>query len=182
MPNYQESGLNIDLPDKKSFRISDCNTWEKKLKLHTLKEMDFGLWDEENQRIILMEVKDFTQLAHPKAKKAKKPDDFIETFVKKGTDMLILLGGIWINSSHGVNVKNELIATCIDFPHTLCKLKLIFVVKTNDPNAGVWLQLLNTKIRNELHGRALLFNLDPNADVLLLDHITAAKKGLPITV
>jgi hypothetical protein len=182
MPIYQESGMKIHLPDSESFRISDCTTWEKKLKLNTLKEMDFGFWDRNKQQIILIEVKDFTQLNHPKAKESKKPEDFIESFVKKGTDMLILLSGIWINSTHGTDMKQEILTTCPNFPNTLCKFKLIFVVKTNDPNAGIWLQPLGTKIRNKMHGRTLLFNLDPNTDLLLLDHITAAKNGLPITV
>ena len=180
MPNYSESGLIITFPSQDYFRVSDCNTWANKLNSFTLSEMDFGWWDSNKNELCFLEVKDFTQLAHPLAKKPKSPLSFIDTFVTKATDMLSLLAGVWINSTEGNNMISELLVTCPNFPRHLCKFKLLFVVKTNDPKAAIWIDLINIKIRNQLKGRVMLFGLNPADDVTLLDHQTAIRQGLPI--
>jgi len=156
MPIYSESGLTINLPNQDYFRVSDCPTWRKKLNTLSLKEMDFGWWDETTNQIYFLEVKDFTQLDHPKSKKPKKSQDFIKDFVTKATDTLFLLAGVWLSSSKGESMKNELFATCPNFPTSLSKIKLLFVVKTTDPSAGIWIADLNNEIRNQLRGRVIL--------------------------
>ena len=180
MPIYSESGLTINLPDQDYFRVSDCPTWRKKLNTLSLKEMDFGWWDATTNQIYFLEVKDFTQLNHPKATNHKTPQDFIKDFVIKATDTLFLLAGVWLSSSKGESMKNELLTTCPNFPTSLSKFKLIFVVKTTDPSAGISIADLNNEIRNQLRGRVILFDLKPD-DVILIDHQTAIRKGLPIT-
>ncbi|MEI6429380.1 MAG: hypothetical protein WCO45_13515 [Pseudanabaena sp. ELA607] len=180
MPIYSESGLTINLPNQDYFRVSDCPTWRKKLNTLSLKKMDFGWWDETTNQIYFLEVKDFTQLDHPKSKKPKKSQDFIKDFVTKATDTLFLLAGVWLSSSKGESMKNELFATCPNFPTSLSKIKLLFVVKTTDPSAGIWIADLNNEIRNQLRGRVILFDLNPD-DVILIDHQTAIRKGVPIS-
>ena len=180
MPIYSESGLTINLPNQDYFRVSDCLTWSRKLNTLSLKEMDFGWWDATANQIYFLEVKDFTQLNHPKAKKPKKPQDFIENFVTKATDTMFLMAGVWLSSGEGKSMKNEILTTCPNFPVRLSKFKLIFVVKTTDLNAHIWIADLNNAIRNHLRGRVILFNLNPD-DIILIDHQTAIRKGLPIS-
>ena len=180
MPIYLESGLTINLPNQDYFRVSDCPTWRKKLNTLSLKEMDFGWWDATTNQLYLLEVKDFTQLDHPKATKPKKPQDFIKDFVTKATDTLFLLAGVWLSSGKGESMKKELIVTCPNFPTAISKVKLIFVVKTTAPSAGIWIADLQNEIRNQLRGRVILFDLNPD-DVILIDAQTAIRKGIPIS-
>ena len=180
MPTYSESGLIINLPHQDYFRISDCNAWDKKLKSVSLSEMDFGWWDANTNELYFLEVKDFTQLAHPKAKKSKSPRSFIDKFVSKATDMLTLLAGIWLKTTEGENMTSNLLVNCPNFPLHFSKVKLFFVVKTNDPNIGIVLDAMNIEIRTQLQGRMMLLNLDPVNDISLLDHESAIRRGLPI--
>lgn len=180
MPIYSESGLTINLPNQDYFRVSDCQTWRKKLNSLSLKEMDFGWWDTTTNQIYFLEVKDFTQLNHPKSRKPKKLQDFIKDFVTKATDTLFLLAGVWLSSSKGKSMRDELLTTCPNFPTSLSKIKLIFVVKTTDLSPGIWIADLNNEIRNQLRGRVILFDLKPD-DVILIDHQTAIRRGLHIS-
>ena len=180
MPNKLESGLQITLPDTNYFIISNCTTWSKELGLFSLKEMDFGWWDRDKNKLYFLEVKDFTKLDHPKAKKPPDPMDFLNSFITKGTDMLILLAGIWLSSAKGQKITNDLLVTCPDFPRNFCKFQLFFVVKTSDPNAGIWLSAMKIVIQDKLKGRVMLFDLNPVDDVVLIAHQDAINLGLPI--
>ena len=180
MPNYSESGLTVILPAQDYFRISDCKTWIFSLKGNSLKEMDFGWWDLSTNELYFLELKDFTQLNHPKAKEPTTPESYINKFVTKATDMLILLAGIWLDSSKGNEMFQDLLTTCPNFPNSPRKIHLIFVVKTYDPSAAIWLPLINIEIRKQLKGRVMLFDMDPVDDVVLLDHQEAIQRGLPI--
>jgi hypothetical protein len=61
MTAYIESGLRINLPEGEHFRFPDCEIY-KQLSGKKLKEMDFGWWQKQQNRLWLIEIKDYAHL------------------------------------------------------------------------------------------------------------------------
>lgn len=148
---YDESGLRFSLPAE-HFRICDIPLYDQ-LKSFALKEMDF-CWLE-NNRILLVEVKDFRQ-ATPQTLKSFLPEKHLSpsrflAWVDKVTDAMLILQAIWLDSSQGGAFRSQV-------PPWAGKPKpLTFIIAICLPQSLVQHQLtLRDKIVNRLKGRMML--------------------------
>ncbi|AFY72059.1 hypothetical protein Pse7367_3836 (plasmid) [Thalassoporum mexicanum PCC 7367] len=173
MPDYQESGLNISLPNNQCFRFCDLNTY-KGLKGKQLKEVDFCWWDSSRNTFWLLEVKDYSHLTSIE----KLPDHLLENLTNKITDSLLILGAAWSGTNKGQNILHELPSTFRIFPMTPHKMKIVCILKLTEHHKKVYLKPLKDNLNNRLAGRVALFDLQR---VTLIDHGTASTMGLPIT-
>ncbi|MDB9528948.1 hypothetical protein PN498_23345 [Oscillatoria sp. CS-180] len=176
MAVYQESGLEVDLPDHQIFRFCDCTAY-RRLSSYSLKEMDFGWWDNQASTLWLMELKDYSRLAL----EDKLPNNLFGNFVDKATDSLMMLAAVWSNSEHGQALGRCLPTPCTSFPQQPHEIKLVFVLKLESQQLLTQLSALSVRLRNRLRGRIALFNMSMT-DLILLDHMTAIRAGLPIKI
>lgn len=174
MPNYQESGIIIDLPEGESFRFQD-NAAYQKLKGKNLAEMDFAWWDNSKQILWLLDVKDYSQLTPPE----RLPDYLLDKLINKVTDSLMILSSVWSNSKQGQQIKTDLPVSCQTFPSEPRRLKIVFVLKIQNPTLKVDLPPLKTRLVSRLQGRLALFDLN---NITLVDHEIAVKMGLPLRI
>lgn len=172
MPIYEESGLQITLPDGECFRFQECQSY-KSLSGNNLSEMDFGWWDSSKDTLWLLELKDYSHLTPPQ----RLPDYLLEKLTNKVTDSLMILSSVWSGSLQGKQILADLPASLQVFPIYPKKLKIVFVFKITDTNIKIQLSPLKTRLKERLRGRLLLFDIK---NVTLVDHETAMKMGLAI--
>ncbi|MEQ8969819.1 MAG: hypothetical protein RIE73_05425 [Coleofasciculus sp. C1-SOL-03] len=126
MSIYQESGLQITLPDTERFRFQDCSGY-KTLNGKNLSEMDFGWWDSTKNSLWLLDVKDYSHLTPTE----RLPDYLLENLVNKATDSLLILSAVWFGSVKGQEICSELPLSCRTFPSKPKKLKISSRTKEN---------------------------------------------------
>jgi hypothetical protein len=173
MPTYQESGLQVHLPDEDSFRFEDCAAY-RRLSGWSLKEMDFGWWDGDRQIFWLMELKDYSRLSP----RERLPEPLFDNLLNKATDSLLMLSSVWLQTEQGATLRRCLPDTCHRLPP---RLKLVFVIKLHQLPIIADLGPLGVRLKTRLRGRVALFDLDVR-DVAIADHQTAIKLGLPLSV
>ncbi len=106
MPIYEESGLQITLPDGECFRFQECPSY-KSLSGNNLSEMDFGWWDSSKDTLWLLELKDYSHLTPPQ----RLPDYLLEKLTNKVTDSLMILSSVWSGSLQGKQILADLPAS-----------------------------------------------------------------------
>ena len=170
MPPFEESGLRVTLPEVGSFRFSACATYHR-LSGRQVTEMDVGWWDEARQAIYLLEIKDYSR------HEAKK--DLRSNLIAKGRDCLVMLHASWRDVSDvGRALLRELPERC----RTPQRLRLFFVLKDGDAgHAKELIPAIKDDLENHIKAYAELLGMG-RLDVVLLDHVKAIEKGLPITV
>lgn len=174
MVTYRESGLEVTLPDAEGFRFCDCPAY-RDLSRFSLKEMDFGWWDNSKDTLWLLELKDYSRLTEPE----RLPVKLFDNLTGKATDSLMMLSSVWFGSSQGTEIGRSLPPSCRIFPAYPKTLKIIFVLKLPRHPMATELSALTVRLRNRLQGRVALFDM-AMTDVVLVDHKTAMKVGLPI--
>lgn len=173
MITYRESDLDVTLPTGDSFRFSDCSAY-RSLSGAGLKEMDFGWWESSSSTLWLMELKDYSRLSPAE----QLPADLFDGFMNKATDSLLMLASVWFNSAKGAEICHCLPLSCQSFPSRPQKIKLVFLLNVDSYRIPE-LEALRDRIKNRLKGRVALFDLTVN-NIILLDHRTAMRNGLPI--
>jgi hypothetical protein len=96
MTTYYESGLRLNLPKGEHFRFQDCEVY-KLLCGQKLKEMDFGWWQKEQNRLWLIEIKDYAHLSIEE----RLPNHLLDNLVDKATDSLLMLASCWAKTGKG---------------------------------------------------------------------------------
>lgn len=163
------------MPDGESFRLQDNPAYQK-LKGKYLAEMDFAWWDTSQQILWLLDVKDYSQLTPSE----RLPDYLLDKLINKVTDSLMILSSVWINSEQGQQIKIGLPTSCQTFPLKPRRLKIVFVLKIQNPTLKADLSPLKTRLVDRLKGRLALFDL---SNITLVDHEIAVKiKGLPLRI
>ena len=173
MSIYEESGLHITVP-RDSFRIQDLSSYKELCGKH-LKEMDFCWLDNDNGNLYLMEVKDYSNLYG----KEGLPYYLLDELKEKTIDSLLLLFSVWLESRKGREIANEIPDTIRKFKISQHNLKIIHIIKIERDKKDI-IQALHTlkyRLNQLLSGRLALFNI---RSVILIDHNTAADRGLPI--
>ena len=168
---YQESGLRVSLPDEGCFRIADCRTYQE-LSGKQLKEMDFGWWDKDNSKIILLELKG-KEIWDGWTPGQSASARLIENLVAKATDMLLILSAVWLKTEIGSELSLELPGSVAG---GLQAIKFVFLVDTPATQIPL-LSNLKDKLNQILAGRMQLFGIR-HATLVHLDN--AIKMGLPI--
>jgi hypothetical protein len=167
MPDYNESGLRISLPDGHGFRFQDMPAY-KGLSGQNLKEMDFGWWDSERGIVWLLEVKDYSDSSIG----ASLPVDHLLAGLRdKATDALLILAAAWLGTDKGHDFSRSLPSSCRRLTGNLPRLKIVFVLKVGRRRISSDLPPLKDKLNQVLKGRVALFDVP---SVILTDHNTAA--------
>ncbi len=174
MSVYQESGLQIILPEGDSFRFQDCPSY-RTLSGQSLCEMDFCWWDTGENSLWLLEVKDYSRLTPQQ----RLPDELLDKLINKATDSLLILASVWFGSLKGQQICGDLPLSCRSFPERPKNIKIFFILKLTDQNIKLQLSPLRTRLRTKLIGRLSLFDI---SNVTLTDHETAIQYGLPIEI
>ena len=174
-----ESGLYFDPPNKRAFRLEDSELAGMLFKRFGVQEMDFGWWDEPEQTMNLLEVKDYSEAPF-------NAEHYVNECIQKATDCLLLLASIWYNLPYGQKVRDCLPDEWHSFPGAPPRLHLFFVIKeppsadaraTKDP---LGMDALQGRVRNKMRGRIELLHVTPATTLFLMNHRAATVRRLPI--
>jgi len=165
---FQESGLQVALPDESGFRFADLPAYSS-LKGCGISEMDYGWSDDEKAALCLLEVKDYTA-------PTDLPGHLLAKLIAKGRDCLVLLHSAW--SELGERAK-ALRAELPDPCRHRKQVRMFFVLK-RDPAVlkREGLGVMQDKLRAQITAYASLLGL--RSMVLLVDHEKASRMGLPV--
>lgn len=175
---YVESNLHFDPPHDRAFRLADSALADT-LKRFGIHEMDFGWWDEPQQTMNLLEVKDYSEAQFNK-------DHCINECVQKATDCLLLLASAWYSLPYGARVRDCIPEEWSTIPVAPPRLHLFFVMKmrpppdARSPQDPVGMDGLEVQARERIKGRLELFQVRQATTLFLMDHRMAATRGLPI--
>jgi hypothetical protein len=172
MTVYIESGLRLNLPKGEHFRFQDCKVY-KKLSGQKLKEMDFCWWQKEQNRLWLIEIKDYAHLSTEE----RLPNHLLDNLVDKATDSLLMLATCWAKTGKGREFSACLPLPIQQFPEhpEQLKLKLFFILKIDVNMFKDEIDALRYRLNDRLRGRVALFNI---RYVSLVDHLTVIKHNL----
>jgi len=170
MTAYDESGLRLNLPKGQHFRY--CEAY-KLLCGQKLKEMDFGWWQPEQNRLWLIEIKDYAHLTTEE----RLPNHLLDNLVDKATDSLLMLASCWAKTGKGREFFSCLPPPIQQFPESpeQLKLKLFFILKIDVTMFKDEIDALRYGLNNRLRGRVALFNI---RYVSLVDHLTVLNNNL----
>ena len=178
-----ESGLLFEPGDEDWFRLADYAGF-KSLKDIGVHELDFGWFDRKHNILWLIELKDYSETGGASDPQKQQIVDYLDReFVDKAKDCLLVLGSVWHHLPKKALLEPGLPPLCRQMPSQDRRLKLAFVVKTDDPqrfseSAG---PLLN-RLRNKIKGQCELLGIREYCEVFLFDHDTAIQSGLPLRV
>ncbi|MFT3765515.1 MAG: hypothetical protein QM820_08380 [Minicystis sp.] len=178
---HLESGLYFDPPHDRCFRLAQCEHGKRFFQELGLQEMDFAWWDEPDRAMHLLEVKDYSEPG-----RRFEPDHYTNECVQKATDCLLLLASIWYGLPYGSQAKDCVPEEWHTLPAAPPQLRMFFVAKVPEPadqrptkDPFGW-DGLETRARNRMRARIELFRVTPATTLFLMDHRTAARRGLPI--
>ena len=169
--NHAEPGFLFSPPHERSFRLS-ASALSDTFKRFGIQEMDFAWWNEPQQTMNLLEVKDYSTGSF-------SAEHYVNECAQKATDCLLLLGSIWYGLPYGPKVRE-----CVpDEWHTLPvappRLHLFFVMREPQSTDPLGMSALEGRVRNKMRGRLELLNLTRATTLFLMNHRTAAAR-LPI--
>ena len=163
----QESGFVFSPPGVEWFRFADCPTY-KKLCGASITEMDFAYWDAPRDRLVLLEVKDYTG--------REAPTHLISSLVAKGRDCLIMLQSAWRGDTEtGASL-------CLELPERLrscSRLDLIFVLKVDDQTRMRPINEMRDQLVWSIQAYRKLLGL-LGGRTMLMDQQKAFSVGLPL--
>ncbi len=178
-----ESGLRFEPPTDDWFRLEDCAGF-KSLKGVGVHELDFSWFDRDRNILWLFELKDYSETGGASDPQKQQTVDYLDReFVDKAKDCLLVLGSVWHNLPKKALLEPDLPPVFRQLPSQDRRLKLAFVVKTDEPqrfssSAGP----LQDRLRSKIKGQCELLGIREHCEVFLFDHETAIKSGLPLRV
>jgi hypothetical protein len=176
---YEESGLYFDPPHARAFRLDRSLLADSLFKSFGVQEMDFGWWDEPQQTMNLLEVKDYSEAY-------LNPEHYLNECIQKATDCLLVLASIWYNLPYGLRARDCFPDEWHMRPSAPPRLHLYFVKKSRSSMTAratqdtVGIDALQAQARNKLRGRLELLQVRQSTTLFLMDHSEAVRRGLPI--
>jgi hypothetical protein len=169
MPVETESDLSISLPEGSSFRFAKTATYQR-LGGRSLKEMDFGYFDEAKGSILLVEL-----TSYRKATEAPKSAVLLTEMITKARDSLLMLQAAWRGHGEGKALAPELPQSC----RKELRLRICFVMKLRPEHlVSFAMSDIRGRLKTCVAACAELLGLEVHVE--LFDHTTAMRK-LPIT-
>ena len=163
---FEESGLRLNFPPGKSFRLQDLSSY-RCLCGQALKEMDVG-WQGQNNQLYLLEVRDYRNLTVHlalddlvPASKGSPPYRFT-ALVDKVTDTLLQLLAV----RAGTKAGQRLAADMPTFARSRAPLKLIIALGLPD-HLRVHMGAIRQRLNVRLKGRLALVDVD---SIAVLDY------------
>jgi hypothetical protein len=173
MREVVESGFQVTVSEKDSFRFCECATYQTLSGLN-LQEMDVGWWDATTKEVIVMELKGREVWANFDKSKSTAHEHLVSILIGKATDTLLMLSAVWVETESGIGLKTALPALFHSYPGK-GKLKLIFLLDT-PPSRTPLLLALKDEVNKRLAGRLRLFG----GRVTIVDFAGAQKQKLPV--
>jgi hypothetical protein len=164
----EESGFAFTPPDEAWFRFAHLPTYRTRLSGRGIAEMDFAYWDAARDRLVLLEVKDYTG--------REAPTHLAASLIAKGRDCLIMLQSAWRSGDGGLGAS-----LARELPERLrvpSRVQLIFVLKVDDTTRTRSMKSMRDQVAWSIRAYAELLDLDGNAT--LMDQDKASKVGLPL--
>ncbi|MEP7119513.1 MAG: hypothetical protein ABJE95_01330 [Byssovorax sp.] len=171
--SHAEPGFLFNPPHERAFRLSDSALSGPLFKGFGVQEMDFGWWDEPEQTMNLLEVKDYT-------KGTFSAEHYVNECAQKATDCLLLLASIWYALPYGLEVRECLPVEWRTLPIAPPRVHLFFVMKEPQSTDPVGMSALQDRVRSKMRGRIELLKLTPATKLFLMNHRVAAHQ-LPLT-
>jgi hypothetical protein len=130
--DVEEHTIRLEVPDDRSFRLDDCDTF-RYIQGDTLHDMDVVWQNEGDDRLWLVELKDYGELI------PRDPDrDYLrENLTDKIRDVLYLLAALWAESDFGDRLRNDIEEAFPDFPETARPLRPVAILNVEDDQKGL---------------------------------------------
>ena len=163
----EEPGFRFHPPDTPWFRFADCHAY-RKFNNRGIREMDFSYWDEAAGRLVLLELKDYTDRS--------APSHLVDTLIAKGRDSLIMLKSVWHRDAVG-----QAAALSRDLPErfrTPAETRLLFVLKVSASTRMAPIREMNDKVEGSLQAYRDLLGIRGRA--IVMNHRQAAAHHLPV--
>jgi hypothetical protein len=169
MEPFEESGLRFTPPGPICFRFADCSTY-RRLSGQAVSEMDICWWDAAKELLVLLELKDYS--VHTTSR------ELVPKLVAKGRDCLVMLHAAWNELGDlAKNLRIELPQGCREKR----VVRLYFMLKVGDGLTREALAPMKDKLEADIKAYAALLGIWP-LRVFLLDHHTAIRHHLPLTI
>jgi hypothetical protein len=163
----EEPGFTFRPPDTPWFRFADCHAY-RKFSNRGIREMDFSYWDAAADRLVLLELKDYTDRT--------VPGDLVDALIAKGRDSLIMLKSVWRGDAIG-----QAAALSRDLParfRTPAEIRLLFVLKVNEKTQMEPVNKMSDKVEWSLQAYRELLGIRGRA--IVMNHHQAAAHHLPV--
>ena len=102
-----ESGFKLTVPEETSFRLCESPAY-KNLSGLGLKEMDVGWWDNNNGKLILLELKGHEIWQEFDKSRENAHQHLVNVLDRKVTDALLMLAAVWVKTEIGDKLKTSL--------------------------------------------------------------------------
>lgn len=171
-----ESAITLNFPDTNYFRLQDCQEYRK---LQHLREMDCCWYDHSNDRLYLIELKDWgngtlTEESDPsyskqeiEKKKAGITNYRIKNLLEKSQDTLCMFASVLLQRGAGNRINQ-----CAPFNITTAtKITLLSIIHYTGQDA--YIAHINTQYRTKLNAYAKLLGAQ---QYLVLTQTLAAKQ------
>ena len=147
-----ESSIKLDFPDKNFFRFEDCSGYNS-IQNH-FKEMDAGWYDNTNDILYIIELKDWSYASLSSLPK-ENSSNRIWDLVKKSVDSTCMLMSTILGTVQGQEIQK-----CIPFKIDInTEVKLISIIHC-DPSDYVFVSYINTEYKSRFYSYAKLFNIN----------------------
>lgn len=130
--------------------------------------MDYAYWDAPRNRLVLLEVKDYTD--------REAPRHLLHSLIGKGRDSLVMLQSVWRGSGAGVGA-----ALRREIPERLrlpSRLQLVFVLKADERTRMGPINEMRDQLVSSL--RSYMDLLELTGHSTLMNQDKASKIGLPL--
>jgi len=169
-----ESGFTVSVDEDTSFRFAELAPYQG-LSGINLKEMDVGWWDEDNAKIVMLELKGDTLWEAFDSSHDEAHEHLVSNLRSKATDVLLMLAASWIGTTKGVQLRNLLPTEVGQYPGDN-KIKLIFLIDTPLARRAL-LAPVKDELNRKVAGRTRLFGIKR---VTVVDFDKATQMGLPV--
>lgn len=125
--DIEENTIRLAVPDGRSFRLDDCDTFLG-IKGDTLRDVDVVWQNEGDERLWLVELKDYGELI------PKDPDrEYLqENLTDKIRDVFYLLAALWAESDFGDRLREDIEEAFPDFPETACPIRPVAILNLEE--------------------------------------------------
>lgn len=164
MPSFTESNITLNFPDENYFRLGQCD-WYKKNQ-NNFAEMDFCWFDQQNDILYLIELKDWkNNLLNEETDPTFTPDQIqkikknisnyrIENLLKKSVDSVCMFMSVLLDTKNGREIKQ-----CSPFEiSSTTKIKLLSIINWIDADS-TYITNINTKYKSKFGSYAKLFGI-----------------------
>ncbi len=126
----REGNLAVELPDNRYFRFEQCDTYSR-VSGYSITEADFVWMAEEDDRVWIMELKDYGPDSQGELDKAL--DSLRNQLPKNLVHAFLLVASVWSETPFGRRLRADIEATFPNFPSVQCSVCAAVVIRLENP-------------------------------------------------